>query len=268
MNALTVVHDVSLATKPDSSAICTNVHVKANLKDALNKSVNATSATNVCINSCDLKANVQISSKTKHVYMQFKVDTDMDTNLLPLDLYHKLHPNAMAISLQKDPGVHQFAYNGSKIKYFGICPFQVCFKNNCSVVNFYVVGKGKLILGLVSSRKCGHIFMHSTIEKSENFHRAQPANHAKAQTTHPLLSRSDSWLPKQNMHWPDMTTVPPINSKADSKTGKSTDNFVGSPEQIQHDKQALKKCKGHAIKYFNSVFDTSTVGNLPCKVHL
>ena len=40
------------------------------------------------------------------------------------------------------------------------------------------------------------------------------------------------------MHWPDMTTVPTTNSKADSKTGKSTDTFVGSPEQIQPDKQA------------------------------
>ena len=36
-----------------------------------------------------------------------------------------------------------------------------------------------------------------------------------------------------------MTTVPPTNSKADSKTGKSTHNFVGSPEQIQLNKQAL-----------------------------
>ena len=30
MNAITVVHDVSYTTKPDSSANCTNVHVKAN----------------------------------------------------------------------------------------------------------------------------------------------------------------------------------------------------------------------------------------------
>ena len=54
----------------------------------------------------------------------------------------------------------------------------------------------------------------------------------------------------------------------DSKTGKSTDNFVGSPEKIQHDKQALKKCKEWVTKHFNSVFDTSTVGNLPSKVFL
>ena len=30
MKALTVVHDVSVATKPGSSANCTNVHVKEN----------------------------------------------------------------------------------------------------------------------------------------------------------------------------------------------------------------------------------------------
>ena len=124
------------------SANCTNVHVKANPNCMVNDSVNATSATNICINCCDLKVNVQISSKTKHVNMQFKVHTGADTNLLQLDLYHKLHPNATAKSLQKDPGVHLFSYNGSEIQYFGICPLQVHFKNNCFVVNFSVVGKG------------------------------------------------------------------------------------------------------------------------------
>ena len=94
----------------------------------VNHSVNATSATNVCMSSCYLKANVQISSKTKHFNMQFKVDTRADTNLLPLDLYHKLHPNVMAKSLQKDPSVHVFAYNGSKMQYFGICPCKCILK--------------------------------------------------------------------------------------------------------------------------------------------
>ena len=107
----------------------------------VNHSVNATSATNVCINSCDLKANVQITSKTKCVNMQFKADIGMDTNLLPLDLYHKLQLNGTEKSLQMDLCVHLHAYNGSKIQYFHICPLQVCFKNNCFVVSFYVVGK-------------------------------------------------------------------------------------------------------------------------------
>ena len=49
----------------------------------VNHCVNATSATSVCIESCDLKANVQINSKTKCVNMQFKVDDGVDTNLLP-----------------------------------------------------------------------------------------------------------------------------------------------------------------------------------------
>ena len=40
---------------------------------------------------------------------------------------------------------------------------------------------------------------------------------------------------------------------------------MGSPK---HNKQALKKCKEQITKHFNSVFDTSTVGNLPGKVHL
>ena len=65
----------------------------------VNHSVNVTSAINVCINSCDLKASVQISSQTKYVSMQFKEDTGADTNILPLDLYHKIHPNAAAKSL-------------------------------------------------------------------------------------------------------------------------------------------------------------------------
>ena len=80
--------------------------------------------------------------------------------------------------------------------------------------------------------------MHGTVEKSTNFGSTQPTNHAKAEPTQHLPSRSDSQLPKQNTHQPDMTTVPPTNSKADYKTGKSTDNFVGSPEHIQHDIQA------------------------------
>ena len=46
-----------------------------------------------------------------------------------------------------------------------------------------------------------------------------------------------------------MTTVPPTNSKVNFKTGKSTGNFVGSPEQIQHDKQA-SKMQGMANKAF------------------
>ena len=60
--------------------------------------------------------------------MQFKADTGADTNLLPLDLYHKLHSNATAKSLQKDPSVHIFTYNGSKIQDFGIYPLQCILK--------------------------------------------------------------------------------------------------------------------------------------------
>ena len=108
-NAITVVHNVSFATKPNFSANCTNVYVKANSNHRMNHSINATRATNVCINSFDLKANVQISSKTKCVNVQFKVDTVSNTNLMPLDLYHKLHPNATGQSLQMDPSVHLFA---------------------------------------------------------------------------------------------------------------------------------------------------------------
>ena len=58
MNAITVVCNVSFATKPDSSANCTNIHNKANPNHMVNHSLNAASATNVCILSCDLKANV------------------------------------------------------------------------------------------------------------------------------------------------------------------------------------------------------------------
>ena len=111
MNAITVVCNVSFATKPDSSVNCTNMHIKANPNCMVNHSVNITSATNVCINGCDLKAHVQISSKPKHVNMQFKVDTGADINLLPLDLYQKLHPNAIV-----KYSVHLFVYNGYEIQ--------------------------------------------------------------------------------------------------------------------------------------------------------
>ena len=172
MNAITVSHDVSFATKPDSSANCTNMYVKANPNHVKNHSVNATSEPNVCIHSCDLKANVQISSKNRCVNMQFKVDTGVDTILLPLDLYHKLHTNAIAKLLQTNTSVHLFAYNGSEIQYFCICPLQVCFINNCFVVNFYAVGKGTQILGLKSSRKHGLISMHCAVKESTNFGKA------------------------------------------------------------------------------------------------
>ena len=65
MNASTVVHNVSFDVKPESSANYTTVHVKANQSHMVNHSVNATSATNVCIYSCDLKANIQTSSKNQ-----------------------------------------------------------------------------------------------------------------------------------------------------------------------------------------------------------
>ena len=98
MNAITVLHNVSFATRPDSSENYTNVHIKPNPSHMVKYSVNATGATNVCINSFHLKANVLISSKTKYVSMQCKVNTGADTILLPLDLYQKLHPNATAKS--------------------------------------------------------------------------------------------------------------------------------------------------------------------------
>ena len=145
MNAITVVHNVSFASKPDSSADCTNMHVKANPNHVMNHSVNATSATNVCMDSCDLKANVEISSKTKYVNMQFKADIGGYCHWI----LSQTQPNATAKSLQKDPSVHLFAYNGSEIQYFGICHLHVHFKNDCFVINFYVVEKEKQILGLV-----------------------------------------------------------------------------------------------------------------------
>ena len=74
MNTIPVVHNVSFATKPDTSMNFTNVHVKVNQNCMVNHSVNTPSATNVCINSCDLKSNVQVSSKIKCISMQFKVD--------------------------------------------------------------------------------------------------------------------------------------------------------------------------------------------------
>ena len=124
---IAVVHDVSFVTNHDSSANCTNTHVKANPNCMVNHSVNATSAINVCIDSHDLKASVQISIKTKCVNMQFIVDTGADSNLLPLDLYHRLYPNVTAKSLQKDQSVNLFACNGSEIQYFCICSLQVHF---------------------------------------------------------------------------------------------------------------------------------------------
>ena len=54
------------------------------------------------------------------------------------------------------------------------------FKSNCIVVNVYVVEKGKLILGLESSRNLGLICVHCAVEKSTNFGKVQPTNHAKA----------------------------------------------------------------------------------------
>ena len=136
MNAITVVHTVSFATKPDSSANCTKVHVKANPSCMVNHSVNATSATNVSLDSCDLKANIQISNKTKCVKMQFKVDTGADTTLLPFDLYHKVHPNTTEKSLEKDPSVYLFAHNGSEIQYFGTCPSTDIIKATALWSNF------------------------------------------------------------------------------------------------------------------------------------
>ena len=101
---------------------CVLMCMSKNPSCMVNHSVNATSDTSVCIDSCYLKTNVQISSKTKCVHVQFKVDTGADTYLLPLDLYHKLHPNATAKSLQKDSSVHLFAYIQSEIQLFGTCP--------------------------------------------------------------------------------------------------------------------------------------------------
>ena len=63
------------------------VHVKVNPNCRVIHNVNATGA-KVCIDSCDLKANVQINSKMN------KVDRGVDNNLLQLDLYHKIHLNA------------------------------------------------------------------------------------------------------------------------------------------------------------------------------
>ena len=63
MNAITVVCGVSFATKLDSRANCTKMHFEVNPNHMMNHSVNASSATNVCINSCDLKANVQSAAK-------------------------------------------------------------------------------------------------------------------------------------------------------------------------------------------------------------
>ena len=112
-------------------------------------------ATNVCTNSCDLKPMFKSAAKPNVLPCIFKVDREVDIHLLLLHLYHNLQPNDTAKSLQKDSSVHLFAYNGSATQFFDICPLQVHFKNNCFVVNFYVVGKGKLILGLESSRKLG-----------------------------------------------------------------------------------------------------------------
>ena len=105
-------------------------------------------------------------------------------------------------------------------------PHPSAFKKQLLCSQLLFCRKGKQILGLESSRKCALIPMHCTVEKFTNFGKAKPANHAKAWNTHPLPSRSDSWLPKQNIHQPDMNTIPPTNSKADSKTGKSNNNFV------------------------------------------
>ena len=123
-------------------------------------------------------------------YIKFTVDTGW-TNLLPLDFYYKLtillqqnHYKRIQVCIYlpiMDPKYSTFVYAS-----------QVHFKSKCFVVNFYVVGKSKAILGLESSRKHGLIYMQCTVEKSTNFGKAQPANHAKAQTTHPLPSRSDS----------------------------------------------------------------------------
>ena len=267
MNTVTVVCDVSFVSKPDASANCTNVHVKANPNCMMNHSVNATSATNVCTSSYDLKANVQISRKTKCVNMQFKVDSGVDTNLLPLDLYHKLHPKARTKWLQKDPSVHLFAYNGFKIQYFGICPLQVHFKNNCFVVNFYVIGKGKLILGLEGSRNLCLISMHCPVEKSTNFDKVQPANHAKAQTTHPLLvGVTVIFLNKTGTDLTWLWSLPQTQRQILRQVSLLITLWI--PLSRFNMISKYKICKEQVTEHLYSVFDTYTMGNLPARGNL
>ena len=83
--------------------------------------------------------------------VRIKLDTGACGNLLPFNIYKKIHPQVSVTDLRKtiDKRVCLEAYNKSEIKQLGTCRLTVGHGKNAKLCHFYIVPDYcRLILGL------------------------------------------------------------------------------------------------------------------------
>ena len=119
----------------------------------------------VHFNSVNTHMHIKFNTKScngNSLKTHFKVNTGVDSNLLPLGEFFKHFPNANMTQLTKtiDSSTKLYAYNNTEIKQLGVCELLVEYKEHCKICQIYVVDFPTAIPGIHDSESLGLITVH------------------------------------------------------------------------------------------------------------
>ena len=85
-----------------------------------------------------LMITLNMAHKARHKRIRCKIDSSSDGNLLTIQVYLSLFPQATKKLLQQsvNSNVSLYAYNGIEIQQLGRCKFRVSFKGQTTLCDF------------------------------------------------------------------------------------------------------------------------------------
>ena len=133
--------------------------------DEITSKVRSTYYNDIHFNSVNTHMHIKLNTKScngNSLKTCFKLDTDADGNLLPLEEFFKHSPNANMTQLAKtiDVGTKLYAYNNTEIEQLGACELLVEYREHCKICQFYVVDFPTAILGIHDSESLGLITIY------------------------------------------------------------------------------------------------------------
>ncbi len=188
----------------------------------------------------EIFAKLELATKHRKIGTKLKLDTGSEGNLLPIDVYHHLVPNATVESLTPSNTVLH-AYNDGRICHFGIARLQMTNpKTHCrQMCDFFVTESGTTpLIGLDSVERLGLIEIRCDVVYVNS-----------VQTT-----------------FSPPATPPPPTKPPDKAPPSGIDRYLMPTPTVEQDKQASQDFKWKIVRKYPDVF--KGIGTLPGTVHL
>lgn len=98
---------------------------------------------NVSVRRWTSKRDWVVQVQVENIAVTLKIDTGSQANLLPFGVFSRMHPKP---ALKPSCAVFR-SYGGGVIKHAGLTRIEVTVGEHTTVLDFFVVHKGQVILG-------------------------------------------------------------------------------------------------------------------------